>query len=128
MVTVTKYVESGAWFAHSEHILQTLLASDDETERRFAVKTIIGLRGKSELDGSNICPYRIPPLNWQAEKLTELISWNKNVYEPVLTCNLTQEEIRQFIDNKMVLLEFPVHGQSIERIVKEVTIASVAYV
>ena len=126
LTVVTKYIESGAWFAHSEHILQSLLVSDDKTERSFAVETILKLRGESNLGDNNIRPYRISPLNWSAEKLTELILWDKHIYEPVLTCNLSREDIHAFIDNKMVVPKFPVHGQSIERIVKEVTIASAA--
>ena len=56
--------------------------------------------------------------------MSELISWESNVYEPVLTCSLSKTQINTFRDNPMNVPDFPVHGQSIERVVKEVTRAS----
>ena len=34
-------VMQGSWFAHSEMILQTILSSDNEEDRRFAIKKIL---------------------------------------------------------------------------------------
>ena len=59
--------------------------------------------------------------NNSAEKLVELCSWDSNVYEPVLTCSMTVAEIKEFKERPMVVPYRPVHGQSIERAVKEVT-------
>ena len=53
--------------------------------------------------------------------LTELCSWDKNVFEPVFTCQLTLQEIKQFKEQPMVVPYRPVHGQSMERAVKQVT-------
>ena len=36
-----RYIKSSVWNAHSEHILQALIASDDRAEREFAIKHII---------------------------------------------------------------------------------------
>ena len=38
---VTPRVESTVWFAHPENILLSLLASEDEEERRFAIRVIL---------------------------------------------------------------------------------------
>ena len=45
---VLPYLNSSAWNAHSENLLQTLLCSSDSGDRRFAVDTICKLHGSSE--------------------------------------------------------------------------------
>ena len=55
----------------------------------------------------------------------QLIDWSKeNVFEPVLSCHLSQTELIQIKSTKMVVPKYPVHGQSIERCVQAVTRAS----
>ena len=56
-------VESTAWFAHPENILLSLLASEEEAERRFAVRVILdrirqGNKGDSSVrSGPSRCPH-----------------------------------------------------------------------
>ena len=118
------YVLSSAWFSHSECVLLTLLCSEEEEERRFAVKKVLELRGDSEI-GDNSVRSRVHAayFNKDATKLTDLTSWNENVFEPVLTCCLTPDSIREFLDRPMEVSYMPVHGQSMERLVKQVTVA-----
>ena len=62
-----------------------------------------------------------------ASTLTDLIEWNNpanKIYEPLLTCHLTNNELIDLVSNKMNVPDFPVHGQSIERCVQAVTRAS----
>ena len=66
-------------------------------------------------------------LNNKASCLRDLIIWKeKEINEPILTLELTEEEIREFEDAPMVVPDIPVHGQSMERCVKEVTAAAEA--
>ena len=119
---VAPTVARSAWYSHSEAVLQTLLCSEDREERKMAVEKILKLReGKEQGDLS--CRSRVhgSTFNPDARKLTELCSWQSNVHEPVFTCRLSLSEIKDFLDKPMEVPYRPVHGQSMERTVKEVT-------
>ena len=116
------HIARSAWYSHSEAVLLTLLCSEDMEERNFAVEIIINLRGgRDEGDSINRIRVHGETLNPDAKNLTELCSWDKNVFEPVFTCQLTLQEIKQFKEQPMVVPYRPVHGQSMERAVKQVT-------
>ena len=118
---VMKYVRSSAWNAHSESLLQTMLASDDQAEREFAVQQILKIRGESEHGDSSIRPRKVPTINTDASNLQDLIDWSGTVHEPPLTCMLSRTDILKFTETKMTVPKFPVHGQNIERCVQPVT-------
>ena len=119
---VAPHIVRSAWYSHSEAVLQTLLCSEDADERSCAVQMIIKLRkGEDRGDLSNRVRAHKDSFNPNAKKLAELCSWDTNVFEPVLTCPLTVAEIKEFMDKPMVVPHRPVHGQSMERAVKEVT-------
>ena len=119
---VAPTIARSAWYSHSEAVLQTLLCSDDMEERAFAVDTILKLRkGEDQGDLSNRIRVHGDTFNPSAKKLAELCSWESNVFEPVLTCPLSVAEINVFKEKPMVVPHRPVHGQSMERAVKEVT-------
>lgn len=119
---VSPHVARSAWYSHSEAVLQTLIASDLKEEREFAVEIIIKLREGSDTGDLSIrSRVHGEAFNPEAKKLTELCSWETNVFEPVLTCPLTLKDIKGFIEKPMVVPYRPVHGQSMERAVKEVT-------
>ena len=118
---LTVYVKSGAWYAHSECILLSLLSSSDKEERKFAVEKILKLRGSSQLGDMSVRPRRHPKLNMSATSLTKLISWTQGeVYEPVYTCSLSNDIIKSFVDNPFNPPPFTSHTQSTERAVKQV--------
>ena len=93
----------------------TLLCSEDREERRVAVDC----ENKGDLSNRN----RVhgDTFNPDALTLTELCSWNTDVYEPVNTCQLSLQEISQFMEQPMEVPYRPVHGQKMERDVKQVT-------
>ena len=69
---VTPYIRTGAWYAHSECLMLTLLSFENSREREFAVRQILKLRGKDEY-GDTIIHQRITPkLNFSATSLTSL--------------------------------------------------------
>ena len=68
--------------------------------------------------------YQTEQLNTHATKLVDLIDWSHDIHEPLLTCSMTKNELLNLKLAPMEVANFPVHGQAIERCVKEVTRAS----
>ena len=116
-------IESSAWF---DHILLSLLTSQEETERRFAVKIIMPeIRKKDGRGDNSVRVYKLPSLNWQADKLQELIDWEDTVLtEPALTASLSSNEVYGCLDSPLEKPAWPCHGQCVERTVKKVSEAS----
>ena len=126
MNIVKPRIESSAWFAHPEHILLSLLTSQDETERRFTVKIIMQkIRNKDGRGDNSVRVYKLPSLNWQADKLLELIDWEDTVLtEPALTASLSSNKVNGCLDSPLEKPAWPCHGQCVERTVKKVSEAS----
>ena len=86
-------LKRGSWYAHSEHILIRLLASEDPEDREWAVTKIINIRKKK--DGRELRirfgEVKMRPVNLQATSLKNLIDWNSDCTEPPITVNLTLE-------------------------------------
>ena len=119
---VAPHIKRSAWYSHSEAVLQTLLCSEDREERVFAVEKITELReGNNTGNLSNRIRVHEKTFNPEAKKLTNLCSWDSNVFEPVLTCSMSLQEISELTENPMVVPDRPVHGQGMERMVKQVT-------
>ena len=92
---VAETVARGAWYSHSEAVLQTLLCSTDPDKQKFAVEKIIKIRnGKDKGDLSNRPRVHLKTFNPKAKKLIELCSWDSNVFENVFSCSLTLNEIK----------------------------------
>ena len=129
---VLPHTQSSAWWANSEMLLQALLCSTDEGDRKFAVEKVKQIRvdaAKTDnQEGTKAVRTRHKVrLNTEAMCLRELIIWaEEEITEPVLTLELTLEEILKFESAPMVVPDIPVHGQSMERCVKEVTAAAEA--
>ena len=71
---------------------------------------------------SSVKVRRVPPINPDATVLQDLISWDDDVTEPLLTCKLSTLELLELEVNKMDNIpSFSVHGQSMERCVQAVT-------
>ena len=122
---VMPYARSTAWFSHSEAVLQTMLCSSEQEDRVWAVEKILQIRGKNPLGSTKPRARRLPKLNVKAKDLKSLISWTK-AHEPLLTCNMNKEELKELKNIAMVVPYYCLHTQGIERGVKEVTQASEA--
>ena len=119
---VAPHIQRSAWYSHSEAVLQTLLCSEDREERVFAVDKIRELReGNERGDLRNRIRVHGENFNPEATTLTDLCSWDSNVFEPVLTCSMSLQEISDLTENSMIVPDRPVHGQGMERMVKQVT-------
>ena len=124
---VTFYIRTGAWYAHSECVLLSLLASSSIQDRSFAVKKILELRGVKEFGDTSVRPRKTPKLNLSATSLPELIDWKSGeVDEPVFTCSMSQSEVKGFIEKPFSPPKFSSHTQSTERCVKLMTEAASA--
>ena len=124
---VSPYIKTGAWFAHSEAVLLTLLASEKQEERKFGVARVLELRGDQELGDLEPRSRRTPEINFEAKKCQDLIFWEKEtIYEPVFTCNLTKTQVKALIHQPLEVPNYPLHTQSTERAVKMTTEASSA--
>ena len=96
-------------------------------ERRFGVQKILEVRGDNEIGDMSVRTRKTPSVNKDATTIMNLISWDKKeVYEPVMTCSLSKQELVNILDNPMKVDYLPCHGQAIERVVKQVTKASAA--
>ena len=131
-------IQRGAYYIRSEHVLQTLLCSTEEDDRRFAVNKILQLRKEKnkyleepqlkkskptrKADISNIRARKNPEINMEATSLKNIISWENDVFEPILTAELTDEDLMHFYEEPMKVPVIGLHTQSIERCVKQVIV------
>ena len=117
------HVLSSAWYGHSDMVLQTMLTSSEKTERSFAITKILDIRDGQHQGDAGVTTKEKRSLNVEAFTLAELISW-KDAHEPILNCSIPSNELNRFVEAPLEVPPFPVHGQSIERCVKEVTDAA----
>ena len=117
---VTKYIRTGAWYALSENILLSLIASSDKLDRAFAVDKILNIRGTKNFGDSRTKPRVTPKINLDASNLVELIPCDTEpVHEPIFTCNMSSENIKNFVEEPFKVPFFSIHTQSIEQAVKQ---------
>ena len=121
---VDYYVRRNSYFAHPELILTTLLASENEEERRFAVMVIMDKIRKESNEGcSKPRKFDTSELNFQAQNFTELIDWDKvKLTEPLLSATLSTDLIVACLDNPLsVPNSWQCHSQSMERAIRKVS-------
>ena len=119
---VTKVIVRGAYSAHSENLLTSLLCSDNQEERRFAVNEILKVRGGQEEGDMSVRIRRNPKINMAASAPIELIDWtSETVLEPVFTCNMTISEIEALVDEPLAIDNYTTHAKFYERAVHEVS-------
>ena len=122
---ISPYIQSGAWFAHPENLLLSLLASSSKEEREFGVNKILFLRGDNEYGDKSVRERTTPQLNFTVDKLEDLICWKETILsEPVFTVDMTRLEISLLRDHPLSVPPFSCHTQSTERCVKLTTEAA----
>ena len=122
-------IRRSAWYAHPEAVLQAMVCSDKDEERKEAVEKILEIRGDgnedTQLGDISVRPRRTPVINIKAVKLNELVDLAcDDVTEPPLTSKLTTAIVRKFIEQPMEVPDWSSHTQSVERCVKMVTDAA----
>ena len=121
---VDQYVTRSSYFAHPELLLISLLASEDEEERRFGVKIIKEkIRKGSEQGCSLPRQFKAPPVNFKAVSLMTLIDWNTvRLTEPLITSTMTLEQLVTCLDTPLVVPNtWQCHSQSMERAIRKVS-------
>ena len=71
--------------------------------------------------------FKIPTLQWGAKKWVDIIDWDSadsTIHEPTILTRLDNEELNSAITTPIIMPEFPVHSQSVERGVKLVSEAA----
>ena len=70
---VEPVVQRGAYHGHSENVLRSLLCSDSEKDRSFAVEKIVELRGGDNYGDMSVRDFHPPIINFNASSLLVLI-------------------------------------------------------
>ena len=127
-------------------MLITMLASEDEDERRFAVKVITTLKylscqsgspfysnlsqvirekiRKGESTGDSLPrQFETPSVNFDASSLQTLIDWDTvKLSEPLLTATMSTDEVISCLDSPLqVPSTWSCHSQAMERVVRKVS-------
>ena len=124
---ISPYIQSGAWYAHPQNLLLSLLASNNSEERNFAVDMILEHRKDNEYGDSSARIRITPKLNFSAVKLTDLIVWNETkVEEPIFTTHMSRYDISLLRHTPLSVPSFSCHTQATERCVKLTTEAAAA--
>ena len=81
---VSEVIIRGAYSAHSEKLLTSILCSDKQEDRKFAVNKILEIRGGKEEADMSVHIRRNPAINMAARTPVELIDCSsETVLEPV---------------------------------------------
>lgn len=118
-------IQRNAHFSHPENILVSMIDDDNVDIRELGWRRIKKARQSEK--GKTVRLFEVPALNFDAMNYIELIDWQgTKITEPPLTQQMTDEDIDNHIyqKSKISFNEFPCHTQSVERMIKEVTEAS----
>ena len=103
-------IRSGSWYAHSEHILTSLLASSVQEDRLWALNKIFEIRAGSEFGHKKFRARndksRGAFLNLDANSIKDLLLWDSNGFkptEPPLTLHYSTSELYQFVHSPLSL-------------------------
>ena len=121
---VRKNVLRNSYYFHSELLLLCLLTSSEMEEREFAVTQILKIRSKAgnEEEGDDGFRIRKYPreINFEAEKLQEIIPLELYTSEPSYTCNLRKVDLLKVITDGLSVPPWPCHTRSVEQSVQKV--------
>ena len=115
-------------YVHHENIIFCLLHSQDETERRLGVQTILRIRDQHPSCSVGNLRSFVPGdhrVNMRALSLSNLnlIPLSAAVHEPPVTERLSRDEVISFLDSPLDSL-YPITSVSVERAVKDTTAVS----
>ena len=84
---------------------------------------------KQAIASSQVRPYVIPKINFEASEYPDLIDWEaEKLSEPPLTMSLTNEQLTAIQDSPLRVPDYPCHTQAVERAVRLVTEASASVI
>ena len=101
-----------------------MLADSRKHVRELGLRRILKCRQIAKVE-QNVCEFKIPTLNFQADDYIDLIDWHSvTLTEPPLTVSISDNELKPMILDvpaEIDILRFPCHSQPVERCVKLVT-------
>ena len=120
---VRAVIQRNAYWAHPEQLLLAMVADEQQSVREEGVRMITAARQCEA--GDEVRPFTIPALRFGAERYNDLIDWeNEVVTQPPLLSPLSDKELRKIEEAPLLLPDFPVNTQAVERAVRVVTEAS----
>ena len=123
-VIVKNNLKRNSFYFHSELLLMCLLTSSDLEEREFAVKIILEIRKKAgnEDEGDDSAKIRKYPrdINFEAQKLIDIIPHKLYTSEPSYTCSMRKVDLLKVITDGLSVPPWPCHTRSVEQAVQKV--------
>jgi hypothetical protein len=120
------------YWGHSENLWLAQLADADPAIRLDAVNKILDLRHapspaplsttrrRKKSATSKFRNFEVPELILDASDYTQMIGKADQVFEPPFTLDLSDADIKKFVDTPLVL-KVPGHTQHVERLVQTIT-------
>jgi len=122
-------IQRNGYWAHPEALLVAMTSDSDQAVRAAAVQVIMQHRSIQAQHPSEVRPYKIPSINFDAETYVDMINWETElVTEPPLLADSSDEVIEGILRSPKEFSNYPVHTQAVEQAVRVVTEASVAVV
>ena len=85
------------------------------------------MRKGEDFGSKNVRAHKNPLINFDANALTEIISWKETeCYEPIFTCDISTADLERIRSEPFKVPKFPIHSQSTERAVQQVSQAAMA--
>ena len=86
-------IQREAYQAHSESVLKSWSCRENDKDRFFALEKIIQIRNES----GNLFRHRrtTPSIKLEATAVRELKDWKDKIYEPVITCKVDSDELKE---------------------------------
>lgn len=121
-----------AYFAHTENILLSMLVDENQSVRERAVNLIIEVRRHTkQTEPEQIRKFKKPNLVLNAQVYYEIVNLNdiQHVFEPPLLTGVPNEKLFECVEVEknfvFIMIDgIPCHSQSVERIIRSVSIAS----
>ncbi|GBM02159.1 hypothetical protein AVEN_190584-1 [Araneus ventricosus] len=113
---IYKVFSKDAYFAHSEHLLLTMLHDSRKHIRELAVRRILGARERKTKNLGGLRFFKLPKLNFEPADCIDLIDWsNFVVTEPPLTMHI--KDLKEMCKEQFPVItfeEFSCQTQSVE--------------
>lgn len=119
LAIVKKCIQRNAFFAHSENVLLAQLASDNKVERYIAVYKILKIRKRAVEE--SVRRFTVPQINYKAMKWMDIAVADPKDTEPPFTLNMSENDLKSFINSPLQVPKYKCHTQMVERAVKEIT-------
>ena len=113
-IIIKPVIQRGAYHAHTENILASLICSCDSEDRSFAVDKIIKLRDGKDFGDESIRCHTTPTILLDATSPKELVNWDSKIHEPIFICKFSLRELKNLRNRPLEIPKISLHTQSCE--------------